>query len=77
MKVKYRNCEIECTREKSLSGDVMLFYSVFDSGVYDNGFEITSGFSEGEDAVREYIKYLKKVVDDYIKNPDEYEDKYE
>jgi hypothetical protein len=76
MKVIYRNCEIECTREKSLSGDVMLFYSVFDLGVYDKEFEITSGFSEGEDTVREYIKYLKKVVDDYIENPEYYIDEY-
>lgn len=76
MKVIYRNCEIECTREKSLSGDVMLFYSVFDLGAHDKDFEITSGFSEGEDSVREYIKDLKKVVDDYIENPDEYIDIY-
>ena len=76
MKVIYRNCEIECTREKSLSGDVMLFYSVFDLGVHEKDLEITSGFSEGEDTVREFIKGLKKVVDDYIENPDEYIDEY-
>ena len=74
MKVIYRNCEIECTREKSLSGDVMLFYSVFDLGVHEKDLEITSGFSEGEDTVRDYVKYLKKVVDDYIENPEEYID---
>ena len=76
MKVIYRNCEIECTRSKSLSGEIMLFYSVFDLGVHDKDFEITSGFSEGEDTVREFIKNLKKVVDDYIDNPDEYIDIY-
>ena len=72
MKVKYRNCEIECTREKALSGDVLLFFSVFDEGVYDTGFEVTSGFSYGEDTVREYIKHLKEVVDDYIAHPEMY-----
>lgn len=72
MKVKYRNCEIECTRDKALSGDTLLFYSVFDEGVYDKGFEVTSGFTEGADTVREYIKYMKEVVDDYIKNPEMY-----
>ena len=76
MKVIYRNCEIECTREKSLSGDVMLFYSVFDLGVHEKDLEITSGFSEGEDTIRDYVKYLKKVVDDYIENPEEYIDIY-
>ena len=73
MKVKYRNCEIECTRDKALSGDTFLFFSVFDCGVHDYGFEITSGFSEGRDSVREYIGHLKKVVDDYIENPEDYE----
>lgn len=72
MKVKYRNCEIECYRDKALSGDTLLFFSVFDCGVYDPGLEVTSGFSEGEDTVREYIMSLKKVVDDYIEHPENY-----
>ena len=76
MKVIYRNCEIECTRGKSLSGEVMLFYGVFDLGVYCKGYEIDSGFSTSEDTVREFIKGLKKVVDDYIINPDDYIDLY-
>lgn len=76
MKVIYKNCEIECTREKSLSGDVMLFYSVFDMGAHDKDFEIASGFSEGEDTVRDYIKSLKEIVDDYIENPEDYIDEY-
>lgn len=73
MKVKYRNCEIECTRDKALSGDTMLFFDVFDCGAHDPGREITSGYSEGADTVREYIKYLKEIVDDYIDHPNDYE----
>lgn len=72
MKVKYRNCEIECYRDKALSGDTLLFFSVFDCGVHDPGFEITSGFSEGVDTVREYVGYMKEIVDDYVKNPEMY-----
>ena len=72
MKVTYRNCEIECTREKALSGDKLLFFSVFDINAHDPGFEITSGYTEGKDTVRDYIKYMKEIVDDYIKNPDNY-----
>ena len=68
MKVKYRDCEINCFRDKSLSGDTLLFYSVF-----KDGFEATSGFSEGADTVKEYIKGLKKVVDDFLENPEEYD----
>ena len=64
MKIRYRDCEVECYRGKSLSGDTLLFYSVF-----FKGFEVTSGFSEGADTVKEYIKGLKKIVDDFLDNP--------
>ena len=66
MKVKYRDCEINCYRDKSLSGNTLLFYSVF-----FKGFEVTSGFSEGADTVKEYIKGLREVVDDFLENPGE------
>ena len=72
MKVKYRNCEIKCYKNKALFKD-LLFFSVFDCGVCNSGLEITSGYSEGEDTVKEYIEYLKKVVDDYIEHPEDYE----
>ena len=72
MKVNYKNCEIECTREKTLSGDTLLFFDVFDIAAHDPGLEITSGYSEGEDTVREYIGHLKEVVDDYIEHPEMY-----
>ena len=61
MKINYRGCEIEAYRENRNSD---LFYSVF-----DNGYEVTSGYSEGNDAVRDWIKDLKHIVDYYI---DEY-----
>jgi hypothetical protein len=73
MKVKYRNCEIECKRDYPMFGqDTLLFFDVFDCGVYDPGLEITSGYSEGADTVREYIGYLKEIVDDYIEHTDMY-----
>lgn len=68
MKEMYKGCEIEVTREKSLSGDSMLFYSIFDEDT-----EVTSGFSEGEDTVKDYLDSLKNVVDDYRENPQDYE----
>ena len=64
MKVNYKNCEIECFRE-----DNMLYYSVF-----DNGFEVDSGFSDSEDTERSWIESLKKMVDDYREHPECYID---
>lgn len=69
MKTKYRGCIIEVVREKSMSGDSMLFYSVF-----DEGYEVTSGFSESEDSVKDFANDLKHLVDDYREHPEEYGD---
>jgi hypothetical protein len=69
MKTIYRGCEIEVTREKCLGGWQMLYFSIF-----DDGFEVTSGYSESEDTVRDFIKDLKRIVDDYRDHPEEYED---
>ena len=62
MKTTYRGCEIEVIRE-----DGVLFFNVF-----DDGFEVTSGFSESSDTVRDFIKGLKELVDDYREHPEDY-----
>lgn len=67
MKTTYKGCEIEVTRDKCLGGENMLFFSIF-----DDGFEVTSGFSESNDTVRNFINDLKEVVDNYRENPEEY-----
>ena len=71
MKVNYKNCEIECYRERE-SG--CLYYSIFDE---EDGYEVVSGFYETEDSVRDYIETLKYVVDDYFEHPEYYMDDYE
>ena len=69
MKINYKNYEIECIKDKSLSGDILLFYSIFTK----DGFEIDSGFTYEECSVRSYINSLKKTVDNYIEHPEDYE----
>ena len=69
MRTKYRGCIIEVVREKSMSGDSMLFYSFF-----VEGYEVTSGFSESEDSVRDFANDKKHLVDDYREHPEEYGD---
>ena len=46
----------------------MLFFSVF-----DGNYEVTSGYSESSDTVREFMKDMKNLVDDYREHPEEYE----
>lgn len=61
---KYRGCDIEVERD----GSGFLTFAIF-----DDGYEVTSGFSEGNDTVRDYFKYMKMVVDDYKEHPEDYE----
>ena len=68
MKTTYKGCEIEATKDKCLGGWDMIFFSVF-----DDEFEVTSGFSESSETIREFIKGLKEVVDDYREHPEDYE----
>ena len=56
MKTTYRGCEIEVARDKCLGGWDMLFFSVF-----DGNYEVTSGFSESSDTVREFMKDMKML----------------
>lgn len=67
MKKLYRGCEIEVNREKSLGGWDTIYFSVF-----DDGFEVTSGFSNSSETVNEFLDGLKEVVDDYKENPEDY-----
>ena len=64
MKGKYRGCDIEVER----GGAEFLTFAVF-----DDGYEVTSGFSESSDSVRDYFSYMKSVVDDYKEHPEDYE----
>lgn len=73
MKIKnYKGFEIEICREKSITGIELLFYSIFRN---KDGFEVDNGFSYSDETVREYIKQLKKDVDQFIKEgqPEEWE----
>lgn len=74
MKVSYRGFEIEAKREKCLAGYSLLYFSIFRES---DGWELLSDYSEGDDTVHAAVGYLKETVDDYFKNPSEYEDEDE
>ncbi len=60
MKISYSGYEIAAHRERSLGGDLMLFWSIFRES---DGFEADSGFSTGSDTARDFIEYMKDRVD--------------
>lgn len=63
MQVRYREHEINVTREPSMSGAMLVFYSVFR---VSDGYECTSGFQDTSDTVREMVKFLKERVDEEL-----------
>lgn len=64
MRIKdYKGFEIEVNREKSMAGIELLFYSVYRN---KDGREIFCGYSYSDETVRQYIKQLKKDVDQYV-----------
>jgi len=63
VKVLYRGFEIDAHRDKSLGGDTLLYYSIFRR---EDGYELTSGFSSGDDKIRDYLGYMQGWVDDFL-----------
>ena len=53
MKGKYKGCDIEV----GLDSSGFLTFAVF-----DNGYEVTSGFSDSSDSVRDYFSYMKSFL---------------
>lgn len=67
----YKGFEIDVSREPSLGGDILLYYSIFRES---DGWCLEDSFSSGEDNVLSFTNYLKAHVDDYIQNPGDYDD---
>ncbi|KAF6565359.1 hypothetical protein G9G63_09375 [Paenibacillus sp. EKM202P] len=70
MKVNYKGFKLQATREKSLGGWSTLYYTIYTP----TGFEFISSFEDSEETVREKIKQLKEIVNDYLLNPQDYDD---
>ena len=52
-----------------MGGETALYYSIFRKS---DGFEVTSGFSYGTDKIKDFVGYLKDVVDDFHLDPQAY-----
>ena len=60
MKQIYRGHEIDVRRERSLGGDVLLYFSVFR---VSDGYECESNFTTGGETVRQYVRYMRERID--------------
>ena len=71
MKSTYKGFELEAKREKCLGGWNMTYFT---ATRLSDGYELISAFSEGRDSLSTYIEDMKSSVDDYLFNPEGYED---
>ena len=70
MKKNYRGFRIEVTREKSITGYKLIFYSAFR---ISDRWCLSEGSRDSNQTVREMMNETKETVDEYIKNPKEFE----
>lgn len=69
MKVTYRDCTIEVTKEKCFAGYDIITYKIFN----EDGLEIASDSSDNNETLCDFMEDLKFIVDDYRDNPWEFE----
>lgn len=70
IKTEYKGFELEVSREPSMTGHVILFYSAFRK---DDQWCLDDGSSE-QTSMRSMMTDLKTSVDEYLKNPEDFED---
>ena len=71
-KISYKGFEIEAKREEALGGWENLYYYIMRES--DEWF-LEDSFTTGEDPADEFVDGLKDVVDDFLENPQDYEDR--
>lgn len=67
MRINHRGYEINVTQELSMSGEVLLFWSIFREL---DGYECDSGFSYGTESVEEYTELMKQRIDAELSEDD-------
>ena len=73
MKQIYRNCEIYAKKEKSLGGDMLIYWGV----IAPNGFWVEDEFGDVadiDDAIRKAKKVADKFVDEFNYDCDKWDE---
>lgn len=72
MNVSYKGHKLTVTKEKSLGGYNLLYYSIFRES---DGYECMSGFENTVDTVRTLVKAFKERIDNELKEEDPWMEK--
>jgi hypothetical protein len=68
METQYRGFDIDVTKEKSMAGYKLTYFSIFRQS---DGYEVVSGFSDDDDTVQTWVEMMKSRVDGFILDPSE------
>jgi hypothetical protein len=71
MKLDYKGFEISVKREESLAGYDLLYLYIMDKS---DGFFVIDSFEDSAETIKEKIKDMKAIVDDYLEYPENYDD---
>lgn len=71
MKIEYRGFEIKAKKEQALGGWDNIYYTIMRKS---DGWFLCDSFTEGDENVREFTYSLRNMVDDYLKNPEMYDE---
>lgn len=67
MKVNYKGHEISVSREKSMAGYSMLYFSIFR---LSDGYECLTSFEDSAETVKDKVNQLKERIDNELKEED-------
>lgn len=68
----YRGHEITVSRERSLGGDLLLYYNVYRES---DGYECVCDFTSGDDTVSAYVRYMRERIDAELASDDPWGEK--
>lgn len=66
-KVEYKGFEIEAKRELSLSGEKLLYFSVYR---ISDGYECVCDFEDSKETIKNKIEELKQTIDKELQEAD-------
>jgi hypothetical protein len=70
MIVNYKGFEIDVRREECMAGYDLVYRNVFRT---EDGWQFWGDYCDDGDTVRTHIKSMKFQIDEYLKDPEQYE----
>lgn len=74
MIVNYKGFEIDVRREQCMAGYDLVYRNAFR---ISDGYQLIGDFSDDADTIRTHIKSVKFQIDEYLKDPEQYEKDFE